>query len=46
MNFNLKSTYVIVAVVVVMVLLLFGGRMFLIIDAGERGVLGDAEVLG
>lgn len=39
MNFNFKSTYLIVAVAVVIVLLLFGSRMFLIIDAGERGVI-------
>lgn len=39
MNFNFKSTYLVVAVVAVVVLLLFGSRMFLIIDAGERGVI-------
>lgn len=39
MNFNFKSTYIIVAVVIMIVLLLFGGKMFLILDAGERGVL-------
>lgn len=39
MKFNFKSTYVIIAAVAVIVLLLFGGRMFLILDAGERGVL-------
>jgi regulator of protease activity HflC (stomatin/prohibitin superfamily) len=39
MNFNFKSTYLIGAAVVVIILLLFGSRMFLIIDAGERGVI-------
>lgn len=39
MKFNFKSTYVVVAVVIMIILLLFGGRMFLILDAGERGVL-------
>lgn len=39
MNFNLKSTYAIIAVGAMIVLLLFGGKMFLILDAGERGVL-------
>lgn len=39
MNFNFKSTYVIVIAVALIVLLLFGGRMFLILDAGERGVI-------
>ena len=39
MKFNFKSSYIIAAVVVLIVLLLFGGRMFLIIEAGERGVL-------
>ncbi len=39
MKFNFKSTYIVVAVVILIVLLLFGGRMFLILDAGERGVL-------
>lgn len=39
MNFNFKSTYVIAVVAILIVLLLFGGKMFLILDAGERGVL-------
>ncbi len=39
MKSNLKTSYIIVAVVVVLVLVLFGGRMFFIIEAGERGVV-------
>lgn len=39
MKFNFKSTYIIAGVVVLIVILLFGGRMFLILDAGERGVI-------
>lgn len=39
MKFNFKSSYIITAVVLLIVLLLFGGRMFLIIEAGERGVI-------
>ena len=39
MKFNLKSTYLVIAVVGLLVLLLFGGRMFFILDAGERGVI-------
>ncbi|MFZ5430289.1 MAG: prohibitin family protein [Bacteroidota bacterium] len=39
MNFNFKSTYLVIAAAAVVVLLLFGSRMFLIIDAGERGVI-------
>lgn len=39
MKFNLKSTYIVIAVVALIVILLFGGRMFLILDAGERGVI-------
>ena len=39
MKFNFKTSYIVAIVAVVLVLLLFGGRMFLIIDAGERGVI-------
>jgi regulator of protease activity HflC (stomatin/prohibitin superfamily) len=39
MKFNLKSTYIVIGVVALIVILLFGGRMFLILDAGERGVI-------
>ena len=39
MKFNFKSSYIVIGVVVLIVLLLFGGRMFLIIEAGERGVI-------
>jgi len=39
MKFNFKSSYIIAAVVLMIILLLFGGRMFFILDAGERGVL-------
>jgi len=39
MKFNFKTSYIIAAVVVLIVLLLFGNRMFLIIEAGERGVV-------
>lgn len=46
MKFNFKSTYIIVAVVIMIVLLLFGGRMFLILDAGERGVIFKPYSIG
>ncbi len=39
MKFNLKSTYIAVIVTVLIVILLFGGRMFFIINAGERAVI-------
>lgn len=39
MKFNFKTSYIVAIVAVVLVLLLFGGRMFLIIEAGERGVV-------
>ena len=39
MNFNFKTSYIVVAVIILIVLLLFGGRMFLIIEAGQRGVI-------
>jgi regulator of protease activity HflC (stomatin/prohibitin superfamily) len=39
MKFNFKSSYIVIAVVALIILLLFGGRMFLIIEAGERGVI-------
>lgn len=39
MKFNFKSSYIIIGVIALIVLLLFGGRMFLIIEAGERGVI-------
>lgn len=39
MNFNFKSTYIVIIVAALLVLLLFGGKMFLILDAGERGVI-------
>jgi regulator of protease activity HflC (stomatin/prohibitin superfamily) len=39
MKFNFKTQYLIVAAVVLIVLLLFGGNMFLIVEAGERGVI-------
>ena len=46
MKFNFKSTYIIVAVVIMIILLLFGGRMFLILDAGERGVIFKPYSIG
>ncbi len=39
MKFNFKTQYLIIAAVALILLLLFGGKMFLIIDAGERGVI-------
>ena len=39
MKFNFKTSYIVIIVVALIVLLLFGGRMFLIIDTGERGVI-------
>ena len=39
MKFNFKTSYIIVAVVILILLLLFSNRMFLIIEAGERGVI-------
>ncbi|HKJ79060.1 MAG TPA: prohibitin family protein [Prolixibacteraceae bacterium] len=39
MKFNFKTSYIVVAVVLLIVLLLFSNRMFLIIEAGERGVI-------
>lgn len=39
MKFNFKSSYIIIGVIALIVLLLFGGRMFLIVEAGERGVI-------
>ncbi|NOY97023.1 MAG: prohibitin family protein [Chlorobi bacterium] len=39
MKFNLKSSYLVIAVSILIVLLLFGNKMFMIIQAGERGVI-------
>src|SRR5690606_7121502 len=39
MKFNFITSYLIVIVAVLIVLALFGGRMFFIIDAGERGIV-------
>ena len=39
MKFNFKTSYIVIAVIVLIVLLLFSGKMFLIIEAGERGVI-------
>lgn len=39
MNFNFKTSYIVVAVAILLVIVLFGGRMFYIIEAGERGVV-------
>lgn len=39
MKFNFKSQYLIIGAVALIFLLLFSGKMFLIIDAGERGVI-------
>ena len=39
MKFNFKNSYIIIGVVVLLVLLLFGNRMFVILDPGERGVI-------
>lgn len=39
MKFNFKTSYVVIGVIILIVLLLFGGKMFLIIEAGERGVV-------
>jgi len=39
MKKNFKVTYIVVGVVILLILLIFGGKMFLVIDPGERGVL-------
>lgn len=39
MKFNFKTSYIVVIVAALIVLVLFGGRMFFIIEAGERGVI-------
>jgi len=39
MKFDFKTSYIVIAVVVLIVLLLFSGKMFLIIEAGQRGVI-------
>jgi len=39
MKKNFKVTYIVIGVIVLFILLIFGGRMFLVIDPGERGVL-------
>ncbi|MCD6355004.1 MAG: prohibitin family protein [Prolixibacteraceae bacterium] len=39
MKFNFKTSYIVIGVIVLIVLLLFGGRMFLTIQTGERGVI-------
>jgi len=39
MKLKFKTTYLIILVVALIVVLLFGGKMFLIIQAGERGVI-------
>lgn len=39
MKFNLKTSYIVAVLVIALVLLIFGGRMFFIIEAGERGVI-------
>ncbi|HKI89481.1 MAG TPA: prohibitin family protein [Draconibacterium sp.] len=39
MKFNFKTSYIVISVIVLIVLLIFGGRMFLTIQAGERGVI-------
>ena len=39
MKLNFKNSYIVIVVAALVVLLLFGSRMFLIIDAGERGVV-------
>jgi len=38
-KFNLKTSWLVAGVVVILLVLVFGNRMFLIIDAGERGVI-------
>jgi regulator of protease activity HflC (stomatin/prohibitin superfamily) len=43
---NFKTPSVVIGVIFVIVLLLFGGRMFLIIDAGERGVIFEPYTSG
>ena len=39
MKNNVKAIYLVAGVAGLLLLLLFGSRMFLIIDAGERGVI-------
>lgn len=39
MKFNFKTSYLIAVVAILIVLGLFGGRMFFIIEAGERAVI-------
>ncbi|MDD4109559.1 MAG: hypothetical protein PHH93_12645, partial [Prolixibacteraceae bacterium] len=39
MKFNFKTSYIVILVGILIVLLLFGGRMFFIIQAGERGIV-------
>ena len=36
---NMKTSWLVAGVVVILLVLVFGNRMFLIIDAGERGVI-------
>ncbi len=46
MKFNFKSTYIVIGVIVLIILLLSGGKMFLIIEAGERGVVFKPYSIG
>lgn len=39
MNYNFKTSYIIAILAIVIVLLLFGGRMFFIVEAGERAII-------
>lgn len=39
MKFNFKTSYIVIVVMALVVILFFGDRMFLIIEAGERGVV-------
>jgi len=39
MKFNFKTSYIVIGVIIVLLLLIFGGRMFLVIDPGEKGVI-------
>jgi regulator of protease activity HflC (stomatin/prohibitin superfamily) len=39
MKLKLKISYLIAVVLIVLILVLFGGRMFLVIETGERGVV-------
>jgi regulator of protease activity HflC (stomatin/prohibitin superfamily) len=39
MKFNFKTSYIVIGIIILLVLVVFGGKMFLVINPGEKGII-------